>query len=420
MSRTASIARFAPKPIVLRVKKRDDDEQTEHSSLRELLETRCPSLFSDFNSVWWLFNGHLQTLYCVLGDFSKIDHIIYRRKYIRLADGGTLGLDFTSNTFSCRRDNTPVIVVMHGLTGGSYESYVRAILTKACAAINDGGLEYRAVVVNFRGCAGVPITSPQAYSAGHTDDLRQALIYISHMFPKAPLLGIGFSLGANVMTRYVAEEGERSRLQSCCALACPWDLSRNNTSILSTFFGRQVYSRGMGNNLANMVKKNYKGLTSGSNPIVANAADAVMMLKKPLLNEFDQTFTCKAGGSMPPFPFATAEDYYGWASSHHVINDIRIPYLAINANDDPVVQHVPLDAIENGFVALKLTAGGGHLGWFQSGPNLSVDRWTTKPVLEWCRLTGDDIIHAPNGASSIFQDRDGFLREECCKDYNGS
>lgn len=68
--------------------------------------------------------------------------------------------------------------------------------------------------------AGVPLTSPQLYSAGHTDDLRQALLYISHRFPAAPLLGLSFSLGANVMTRYVAEEGEFSRLKSACVLGC--------------------------------------------------------------------------------------------------------------------------------------------------------------------------------------------------------
>jgi predicted alpha/beta-fold hydrolase len=45
-------------------------------------------------------------------------------------------------------------------------------------------------------------------------------MFIAHQYPKAPLLGLGFSLGANVMTRYLAEEGHRSRLMSGCALAC--------------------------------------------------------------------------------------------------------------------------------------------------------------------------------------------------------
>ena len=36
---------------------------------------------------------------------------------------------------------------------GSFESYVRAILSRACAPVEEGGLGYRAAVINFRGCA---------------------------------------------------------------------------------------------------------------------------------------------------------------------------------------------------------------------------------------------------------------------------
>lgn len=68
--------------------------------------------------------------------------------------------------------------------------------------------------------AGTPITTPQLYSACHTDDLRQTLLYLSAIFPKAPLLGVGYSLGANVLTRYLAEEGENSRLVSGCVVSC--------------------------------------------------------------------------------------------------------------------------------------------------------------------------------------------------------
>jgi len=110
------------------------------------------------------------------------------RKYIRLLDGGTMwvgslcivscqnpnffllrGLDFAPFDSSRLNDDTPIIVVMHGLTGGmtrisvekksysyvrigSYESYVRAILVPACTPVAQGGLGFRAVVVNFRGC----------------------------------------------------------------------------------------------------------------------------------------------------------------------------------------------------------------------------------------------------------------------------
>ena len=130
------------------------------------------------------------------------------------------------------------LIALFSVTG-SHEAYLRAILAPVCAPVENGGLGYRAVVVTFRGCrsivaslvnlcsclcvyagAGVPVTSPRLYTAGHTDDLRQALIYISHKYPHAPLLGLAFSLGANIMTRYLGEEGDRSRLSSALVVSC--------------------------------------------------------------------------------------------------------------------------------------------------------------------------------------------------------
>ena len=45
-------------------------------------------------------------------------------------------------------------------------------------------------------------------------------MYVANRYPKARLLGLGFSLGANVITRYLGEEREMARLHSACALAC--------------------------------------------------------------------------------------------------------------------------------------------------------------------------------------------------------
>ena len=43
--------------------------------------------------------------------------------------------------------------IREGVMIGSFESYVRAILSRACAPVEGGGLGYRAAVINFRGCA---------------------------------------------------------------------------------------------------------------------------------------------------------------------------------------------------------------------------------------------------------------------------
>jgi predicted alpha/beta-fold hydrolase len=74
--------------------------------------------------------------------------------------------------------------------------------------------------ITFSIGAGVPLTTAQLYGGAHTDDLRSTLLYLRDKYPEAPLLGIGFSLGANVLTRYVEEEGDRCRLRSACVLGC--------------------------------------------------------------------------------------------------------------------------------------------------------------------------------------------------------
>ncbi|QRW07497.1 alpha/beta hydrolase family protein [Ceratobasidium sp. AG-Ba] len=173
------------------------DDHKHNLSVRSLVETHCPSLVKDYKPTWWLPGGHIQTLFCVAGNFTAVDEVIYERTLLGLPDGGTLGLDFTPRKEDrVLPPETPILVVLHGLSGGSHESYVRSILSQVCAPTSTGGLGYRAVVVNFRGCAGVPLTSPQFYSAGHTDDIRTALSYIQKTYPLAKLTGLGFSLGA--------------------------------------------------------------------------------------------------------------------------------------------------------------------------------------------------------------------------------
>lgn len=279
-----------------------------------------------------------------------------------------------------------------------------------CSINQTGGLGYRAVVINFRGCSGVPITSPQFYSAGNTDDTRQALYYISNRFPQAPLLGLGFSLGANVMTRYIAEEGKYCRLSSGCVLACPWDVYQNTEGLKKGFIGTYVYSKQMGGNLLGLLKSHASALMADPDHEVTKGCEAALALENsPTIEAFDNAFTRIAGGPMPPFPFNTAQDYYRWASSHNCVKDICIPFIGINAANDPIVQYVPMHGGENPFVVMKLTNHGGHIGWFES----LNDRWTTTPVLEWLKLMGDEFVGtSATLRNNIYVDLDGFIKEE--------
>lgn len=189
---------YPTSPLRFKVKRRNDREakkgaKTELINIREFLETYVPSLYAPYSPTWWLLNGHLQTAYVVMADFSKVDKVTYERTLIRVPDGGTLGLDFTPTKQQAPDlpDDTPIVVVQHGLTGGSYESYVRSILASACKPKSEGGLGFRGVVINFRGCelpnctfiraalndsqtgANVEVTSPQVRPIDHHLEVGQ-------------------------------------------------------------------------------------------------------------------------------------------------------------------------------------------------------------------------------------------------------
>jgi len=403
---------LAEDPIYIPVRRRRNSREVERTSLRTFLESKCPSLFREYRSAWWLFNGHLQTAYAVVGDFSAIDKVVYDRKLLRLKDGGTIGLDFTPPTSEqVLSDETPIVVILHGLSGGSHESYVRAILSPVIAPVEEGGLGYRGVVVNFRGCAGVTLTTAQLYSAGHTDDIRQALMYLSYLYPKAPLLGVGFSLGANVLVKYLAQEGEQSRLASGCALGCPWDLVKNSDHLETTWLQRNIYSKGMGHNLRQLIMRHAATIATFPESALALVIPEVLSLKTPRLIDFDSKITAVAGGSSPPFPFPSARHYYRWGSSHNVLKDVAVPLLTINADDDPVVRAVPTGPEDNKWVVMVTTSGGGHLGWFETSGNrlLEVKRWVSKPVGEWLRANEEIVLdHRRDRALSMV---DGWLVE---------
>ncbi|KZS89895.1 AB-hydrolase YheT [Sistotremastrum niveocremeum HHB9708] len=399
------------KAISLQVKS-EGSQETKSLTLRQFVEANCPSLLAEYRPAWWLHSGHLQTVYCVTGDFSKIDTVQYERVLLRVADGGTLGLDFTPLTKEkTLPDDTPIVVILHGLTGGSYESYVRSVLSIACAPKENGGLGYRGVVVNFRGCADVPVTSPRFYSAGTTEDCATALLYLSQKFPKARLVGVGFSLGANVMAKYLEEEGEMSRLASGCVLGCPWNLVKNSDHLEEGFFSRHVYSKAMARNLVALLSKNLDDLNKAGPSAITPHLSFLLSGKSMLLRDCDEHMVRLVGGPSPPFPFQTARAYYDWASTHKDLDKVRVPLLGINADDDPIVMDTPTDIHGEGWAAIAVTHGGGHLGWFEAGKTLgTVEKWIRKPILEWVRATAEDLVVGPSKAREV-EVVDGFTRE---------
>lgn len=163
-----------------------------------------------------LFNGHLQTMWTATKPTGPA--IYYRRRIFEAeqeAYRGSFAVDFAVEPFEgsdptlSRRvvyyteeefanissdDSKPMLVVLHGLSGGSHEIYLR----HAIAPLIENGWEV--CVVNSRGCAKSKITSGLLYNARATWDMRQTVNWLRKTFPNRPLFGLGFSLGANMLT----------------------------------------------------------------------------------------------------------------------------------------------------------------------------------------------------------------------------
>jgi uncharacterized protein len=168
----------------------------------------------------------------------------------------------------------------------------------------------------------------------------------------------------------------------------------------------------MGKNLLRLVQSHAQFLGQFGDPLLIKALAGTLALKGPSMEDFDQAFTRLAGHNAPPFPFESAMDYYAWGSSHRVLPAVRIPLLAINSRDDPVVREVPMNVDGGGYVAIVITAGGGHLGWFESaaGGLFQLRRWMCAPLMEWLRATGEDLlVDLPRGLP-VYQ-KDGFVQE---------
>ena len=119
----------------------------------------------------------------VVPPFENADPGLYpRTRHFTQAELESLGKD----------DEKPMLVTLHGLSGGSHEVYLRHVLEPL---FKDG---WEACVVNARGCAQSKMTSDMLFNARATWDIRQVVRWLRRVFPKRPLFGIGSSLGANI------------------------------------------------------------------------------------------------------------------------------------------------------------------------------------------------------------------------------
>lgn len=407
-------------PLVWQSGSGGDDDGKAAMTMVQLIDKYCPEFSDGAVSLLhpMLFNGHFQTAYAAYKPFDTIDQVNYKRVVLHYRDDGEGTVDIAvknedrDNAFKKTKENIqseyvppsqsgmqlpqnysyfdpndrhlhsaddkPMLIILHGLTGGSAESYARTLVNRITTHY-----DFEACVFNARGCCNSSLTTPQMYNGGWTNDIRYCVNDLRSRFPNRKLYMVGFSLGASIMSNYIGEEGDRSQIECAVALGNPWDLSHSSYYINNTRMGEKFYSPALARNLVDLSKQHINILEQNLN-LRKNYETKLENIHT--VEEFDNLFTA------PMFGYNTATEYYRNASSCNRLLSIRTPFLSINSLDDPIVGHESLPELEikaNPYTLMIETTKGGHVAWFQ---NSKGGRWYTDPLCRFLSAFHKEIV----------------------------
>jgi predicted alpha/beta-fold hydrolase len=308
------------------------------------LTQTLPARFPPFRAraPWW--GGDLQTMRNVLvGRRQTLGAHPGSRLLLPLGDGSGDRLAAALNRPAAVRAPRPLAVLVHGLGGTENSHYVLS------AASHLLRLGYPVLRLNLRG-AGVSRASCRfQYHAGRTGDFAAALAALPPPLTAAGVVAIGYSLGANMLLKFLGERGSAAPLKAAIAVSAPLDLSacareirRPRNALYQRYLLRAMRLESLGEGAE---------ITPGERAAITDSRSVW---------EFDQRFVAPRNG------FAGAEDYYARNASRQFLDGIAVPTLVIHALDDPWIPPAPYlghDWRRNPSVTLLLSPGGGHVGF---------------------------------------------------------
>ena len=299
-------------------------------------------MLTPFKPAWWLKNKHLQTLFPVVFP-RKIKIPLLREKFI-LSDGDFLVLDWSENRFEDR----DIVIFLHGLEGSSDSTYIKSMMQKS---VENG---FRSVCMHFRGCAKVQDKTllKKGYHAGETQDLDEFLKSLFANISQAiSIFIVGYSLGGNVLLKWLGENRDHSRISAAVAVSVPFELAQTANQ-LNTGFSR-FYQWW----LLKSLKKNTLG----------KFQDNGNLLNKKNLNEMNSFWEFDDKVTAPMHGFLNVHDYYSQASSKQYLSKIKTRTLIIQAADDPFFseQAIPNPLELPSCIELEVLSRGGHVGFVE-------------------------------------------------------
>jgi predicted alpha/beta-fold hydrolase len=320
---------------------------------------------SRFKPAVWLKNRHAQTIFPSL---SRNPRPALTRRTLELPDGDVTVVDWLVDSPD-RSSETPLLILLHGLEGSAESAYSRQLLQAA----NEHGWD--AVVLHFRDCGDYRNRLPRRYHAGETNDLRYFLRKLSTDGRAGPIMAAGYSLGGNVLLKYLGEEGMATPLDAAAAVSVPLNLHKSAEALSRGF--SKIYQIHLLKRMKNSVRRKFDPHTA--------AFDWRRTMAARTFAEFDDAVTAPLHG------FTGKDEYYDRCSSAGFLARIERPTLILNSLDDPFMTPdvIPGEEALSSLVTMEVSTHGGHVGFIDGGTPWRPSFFLPRRIIEFL----DSQIH---------------------------
>lgn len=302
-------------------------------------------LKSPFTAARWLQNRHAQTIYpSMRWAYRRRPQL--RREELELPDGDVTAIDWLIEAEPLP-PTAPLLVILHGLEGSADSAYARMLMNAAY------DLGWHCCVMHFRDCGDYRNRLPRRYHAGETNDVRHFVNQLTDSERYGPIVAVGYSLGGNVLLKYLGECGDDTPLRAAAAVCAPLNLHLCSDALRVGFSKIYQYY---------LIKRMKKAVTRKFDRHTA-AFDWDKAMSAKTFDDFDDAVTAPLHG------FTGKQDYYDKCSSVNFLGDITQPTLIINALDDPFMTPdvIPQPEQLSAAITMEVSAQGGHVGFIDGG-----------------------------------------------------
>jgi uncharacterized protein len=290
----------------------------------------------------------------------------YRRERLTTPDHDFIDVDF------CGTGDQPLIILLHGLTGSSQSGYIKGLQR----TLLKRGL--RSAALNFRGCSGQANNMARCYHSGETEDIHFLYQTLRQREPETPLGAVGFSLGGNVLLKWLGEQGTHLVLFAAVAVSVPLLLG-----VCATKLDKGLSQLYRGNLLKDLKvymqtkRQHLEKLGKTDEFMKIQALGNLSAIRS--FWEYDDRVVAKLHG------FNDVHDYYRRSSSRQYLKSISVPTLLIQAVDDPFMTSEVLPGQDevSSHVKLEFTQHGGHVGFISGNMPFRPQYWLEQRIPEF-------------------------------------